>query len=221
MTDRTSVRVAGTFLLLAAISARSEGSEATKMNGLNGLTLAPGATLELDGDSSLHRYSAKARHIEVGVELDEARAAAATPPLDLERLIREHFVKSFALVVPVDQLSSGEKALDENMRKALKGARYKDIRFRMDSYDVRMPSPTAAAFGITLHGRLSLAGVERRIDVAATCVQVGEGLRLSGSKELLMTDYQIKPPTLMFGAIKTADLITIRFNATLQKGIRR
>jgi hypothetical protein len=205
MTDRTSVRVAGTFLLLAAISARSEGSEATKMNGLNGLTLAPGATLELDGDSSLHRYS----------------AAAATPPLDLERLIREHFVKSFALVVPVDQLSSGEKALDENMRKALKGARYKDIRFRMDSYDVRMPSPTAAAFGITLHGRMSLAGVERRIDVAATCVQVGEGLRLSGSKELLMTDYQIKPPTLMFGAIKTADLITIRFNATLQKGIRR
>jgi hypothetical protein len=185
---------------------------------MNALTFAPGATLELDGDSNLHRYSAKARHIEVGVDLDEARAAAAATPPDLETLVRGHFVKSFALVVPVDQLSSGEKGLDENMRKALKGAQYRNIRFQMDSYDVRMPSPSATAFTVTLHGRLSLAGVERRIDVAATCVRVGQGLRLSGSKELLMTDYQIKPPTLMFGAIKTADRITVKFNATLQKG---
>jgi polyisoprenoid-binding protein YceI len=142
-------------------------------------------------------------------------------PPDVAALVQGHFVKSFALVVPVDQLSSGEKGLDENMRKALKGAQYKDIRFQMDSYDVRMPSPGAAAFSLTLHGRLSLAGVERRIDVVATCVRVGEGLRLTGSKELLMTDYQIKPPTLMLGAIKTADLITVKFNATLQKRTRQ
>ncbi len=208
----------GAFLLLAALSARGEGSETARVNVL---TFAPGATLELDGDSSLHRYSAKARRIEVGVGLDDARFAAASPSPDLETLVQEHFVKSFSLDVPVEELSSGEKGLDENMRKALKSDRYKDIRFRMDSYDLHTPSPGAAAFAVTLHGRLSLAGVERRIDVAATCVRVGEGLRLSGSKELLMTDYQIKPPTLMFGAIKTADLITVKFNATLQKGLRK
>ncbi len=31
-----------------------------------------------------------------------------------------------------------------------------------------------------------------------------------------MSDYQIKPPTMMFGTIKTANLITVKFNATLQ-----
>ena len=218
MTHRAYLEAAGALLLLVAFSARGEGSESARINAL---TFAPGATLELDGDSSLHRYSAKARRIEIGVDVDDARAAAVTPPPDLETLIRDHFVRSFTLVVPVDQLSSGEKGLDDNMRKALKGAQYKDIRFQMDSYDVKAPSSGAAAFSVTLRGRLSLAGVERRIDVAATCVRVGEGLRLSGSKELLMTDYQIKPPTLMFGAIKTADLITIKFNATLQKGTRQ
>jgi polyisoprenoid-binding protein YceI len=218
MTRRTHAGVAGTFLLLAAVSARGEGPETARVNAL---TFAPGATLELDGDSSLHRYSAKARRIEIAVALDDARAAVGSPPRDLETLIREHFVRSFTLVVPVDQLSSGDKGLDENMRKALKATQYREIQFRMESYDVRTPSSGAAVFTVTLHGPLSLAGVERRIDVVATCVRAGEGLRLSGSKELLMTDYQIKPPTLVFGAIKTADLITVKFNATLRKGIRQ
>ncbi|HVZ88271.1 MAG TPA: YceI family protein [Polyangia bacterium] len=217
MSHRTSIGVTGAFLLLAAFSAQGEGAQAATA----GLTFAPGASLELDGDSSLHRYSAKAQRIEVAVGLDDASAASAPSTPDLEALVRGHAVKTFILVIPVDQLSSGERGLDENMRKALKGAQYKQIRFQMDSYDVRAPSPNSVAFTVTLHGRLSLAGVERRIDVVATCVRTGEGLRLSGSKELLMTDYDIKPPVLMFGAIKTADLITVKFNATLQKGTRQ
>ena len=32
-----------------------------------------------------------------------------------------------------------------------------------------------------------------------------------------MTDYQIKPPTMMLGAIKTENLITVKFNATLER----
>jgi hypothetical protein len=34
------------------------------------LAVAPGASLELDGDSTLHRYSAKAHGMEVDVGLD-------------------------------------------------------------------------------------------------------------------------------------------------------
>jgi len=101
------------------------------------------------------------------------------------------------------------------MRNALKSDRYRDIRFHADSYDVLPPS-MAGAFVVILHGRLSLAGVERPIDIRATGARVGEGFSFSGSKDLLMSDYQIKPPTMMFGTIKTADLITVKFNATLQ-----
>ena len=88
----------------------------------------------------------------------------------------------------------------------------------MDSYDVMASPAVVPPFSMTLHGRLSLAGVERKVDVRATGVRVKEGIRMSGSKDLLMTDYQIKPPTMMLGAIKTKNLITVKFNATLQKG---
>jgi hypothetical protein len=181
------------------------------------LVVAPGASLELDGDSSLHRYSAKAHGMEAVVGLDSARVPTAAQALDLEGLVRGHFIKTFHLFVPVDQLSSGEKGLDANMRKALKGDRYKQIRFQMDSYDVLAAPTGTAILAVALHGRLSLAGVERKIDVAAAGVRVRDGLEISGSKDLLMTDYQIKPPTMMLGAIRTKNLITVKFNATLER----
>jgi hypothetical protein len=205
---------AGGFLLLVILASRGQSAASTEALSL---VLAPGASLELDGDSSLHKYSAKAYGMEAGVVMDAARVAKASQPQDLEALIRGHFVKTFQLTVPVDKLSSGEKGLDENMRKALKGGQYKQIRFQMDSYDVLAPPAGGAVFTLKMHGRLSLAGVERKIDVSASGVKLRGNIQLSGSKDLLMTDFQIKPPTMMLGAIKTKDLITVKFNATLER----
>jgi polyisoprenoid-binding protein YceI len=205
---------AGAFALLAALPA---GAAQTGAGGALSLVVAPGASLELDGDSSLHKYSAKAHGIEAGVGLDPARVATRAQAADLEGLIRGHFIKTFHLTVPVAELSSGEKGLDANMRKALKGDRYKQIRFQMDSYEVLAAPAGDATLAVLLHGRLSLAGVERKIDVNAAGVRVHDGIEIRGSKDLLMTDYQIKPPTMMLGAIKTKNLITVKFNATLER----
>ena len=208
----SAVLAAGAFVLLVAMPTRGGQGAASAIS----LVVGPEASLELDGDSSLHRYSAKAHGIEAGIGLDPARVPTAVEASDMEGLVRGHFIKTFHLLVPVDQLSSGEKGLDANMRKALKGDRYKQIRFQMDSYEVVGPAGKDT-LTVLLHGRLSLAGVERKIDVTATGVRVHDGLAISGSKDLLMTDYQIKPPTMMLGAIKTKDLITVKFNATVER----
>jgi hypothetical protein len=204
-------------LVVAAVMMIGGRREATAASRALVLTLAPGASLELDGDSTLHHYSAKAHGINLDVGVDAARVTAAGMSAELETLLRDHAIKTFDLTVPVNGLASGEKGLDANMVKALKGDRYKDIRFRMESYDIAAPVVGATTFKVVLHGRLSLAGIERHIDVDATGARSGVGVRLIGSKDLLMTDYQIKPPTMMLGTIKTANLITVKFDATLQK----
>jgi hypothetical protein len=212
---RSAVLVPAALLVLMTWPARDGLTSAVE----RGLTLAPGASLELDGDSSLHRYSAKAHGMRVIADLDAARVASAAQPPDLEALIRGHFIRTFQLFVPVAELDSGERGLDDNMRKALKGDRFKEIRFEMDSYDVAPPTG-GPALSLTLHGRLSLAGVERKIDVSAIGVRVEDGFQVTGSKDLLMTDYQIKPPTMMLGAVKTKNLITVKFSATLERAGR-
>ena len=138
----------GAFVLLAALPAG-----AAQIGAAHALSLvvAPGASLELDGDSSLHKYSAKAHGIEAGVGLDAARVPTAAQASDLEGLIRGHFVTTFHLTVPVAALSSGEKGLDANMRKALKGDRYKQIRFQMDTYTVLESPAGGGALEVTIH----------------------------------------------------------------------
>ena len=113
----------------------------------------PGATLELDGDSTLHKYSAKADGVAAQIGIDAPRAASIGSALGVEGLIRGHFVSRFELTVVVDKLHSGDGGLDKNMRKALKGDQYKEIRFRMDSYDVPGPATVGAPITIVLHGR--------------------------------------------------------------------
>ncbi len=179
------------------------------------LEAAPGASLELDGDSSLHRFSAKANGIHVSIELDTARVEAAPNPLDVDALIKGRYVRAFELIVPVGGLASNEKKLDANMGAALKGDQFKEIRFRMDSYEAAS-SIAGAPLTLTVHGRLRVAGVERKIDIVATGVRAPNGVRITGSKDLLMTDYHIKPPTMMLGAVRTKNLVTVKFNVTLQ-----
>jgi hypothetical protein len=95
-----TVRVAGvTFLaLFASLPARGEPTGSAEVVSV---VAAPGASLVLEGDSSLHRYSAKAAGIAVDVGLDAARLATAAPPQDLEALIRGRLIKTFQLTVPV------------------------------------------------------------------------------------------------------------------------
>lgn len=79
----------------------------------------------------------------VGIGVDDVRIAATERPLDVEAMILGHFIRTLQLTVPTEQLTSGDKGLDTNMRNALK---HKDIVFQMDSYDVLATS----AVGVTL-----------------------------------------------------------------------
>ena len=218
------MRLNQSFVVAAAIAGGLIFQAAAPLMGMTppsssafSLAVAPDASLELQGNSTLHHYKATAHGMEVAIHMDAALVALAPQSSSLEALIRGHSIKGFDLMIPAAKLSSGDHGLDENMAKALKAAQYPEIHFQMDSYDVPTTSSAAVTFPITLHGRLNLAGVERKIDVEVVGVHVREGIRFSGSKDLLMTDYKIKPPTMMFGTIKTADLITMKFTATLEK----
>jgi hypothetical protein len=179
--------------------------------------VAEGVSLELEGDSSLHRYHAKADQVDLAVGVDVAHVAALGSAPDLEALVRDHGVTAFRMIVRVDRLRSGRKGLDANLSKALHADQFPEIRFVMGSYDVAPSSGAGAALTVVVHGRLSLAGVERAIDVGATAVRVGGGLRFSGNKTLSMKDFRVEPPKMMLGAIKTSDAVTVRLAVTLRR----
>lgn len=168
------------------------------------LRLLDESRLWLEGDSTLHPFSSTAAIVNISAELAGGQTDALKPGA----------LEKFDLSVEVKSLKSGKKGLDKKMYETLKSDKFPNIVFRMAGYEIEASS--AGVIPVKAKGTLSIAGKDREIDLNLEARQKGEGLRVSGSETLLMSDYGIKPPSMMLGAVKTADKITVRFNLLLE-----
>jgi hypothetical protein len=63
---------------------------------------------------------------------------------------------------------------------------------------------------------LTLGGVQKAISIPAEGKTEGVALRVTGAVEVIMTDYDLTPPSLMFGRIKVRDPVTVNFDLLLK-----
>jgi len=166
------------------------------------LALLPESTLSLKGDSTLHPYTSTATVVQVEGEF--------TPAGTLAQAVASGQMMKFEVTIPVKGLKSGESGLDKRLYKALNSDRFPDIHFSLSKYAV-VPSPSA----IKADGVLSIAGKEKPVELNAALSFSGNRMEIQGNYKLLMTDYGIKPPTLMLGAIKVGAPVTIYFDLFL------
>ncbi|MBN8576335.1 MAG: YceI family protein [Cytophagales bacterium] len=117
-------------------------------------------------------------------------------------------VNSIVVTIPAESLKSGKGAMDKNAYNALKTDKNKDIRFQLDN-------ATVNAGNIIAHGTLTIAGSSKPTELTVTAKQEANGIRFQGSKKIKMTEFNVEPPSFMFGSVKTGDEITITFNITL------
>jgi polyisoprenoid-binding protein YceI len=206
--DRTVSAAALMCLVLVSPHARGEGVASNQT-----LDLAKGSSVWINGDSTLHKYRLDAKELQIVPRIDIAGGPAGA---SLESLAAAGGLKSLDVDVGVRGLSSGEGGLDDNMRKALSADQYHEIRFQMDSYQ-SSPGSTAGSLDLKLKGRLQIAAVEKPIELDAVGVTDGQVLHVTGTKQLLMTDYGVKPPKFMLGVMSVSDPITVHFDLRLAR----
>lgn len=177
------------------------------------LTLAPASTLWLEGTSTLHAYSSHATAITATVEI-ALPAREVNPRRALSRALREGSIEKFEFVVPVIGLKSETGGLDKNLYKALKAKQAPDIRFHLTSRSVK-PSPLKpGSYVMDCAGALTIAGQTQDITLTADARATATGLHITGTKQLLMSSYGVKPPKMMLGTIKTGDKVVVHFDVT-------
>jgi len=165
------------------------------------LSLAPGSRLWIEGDSTLHRWSSTSTAL--GFQAD-------SPEGNIGTIVQDGLVAGVKVSIPVSSLQSGEKGLDKNMRKALKADANPDIVFSMIRYKVDLPGSKLLA-----SGTLTIAGEKKEISIEAPFRLQDGRLVIDGQYPLLMTDYGVKPPTLMLGAIKVDNRVAVKFHLEL------
>jgi hypothetical protein len=166
------------------------------------ITLGQGSQLWIEGDSTLHKYRLDAKQLRITLLANGGGEG-------LPDLAAHGRIKTLDVRVPVGSLSSGESGLDSNMRSAMKEEQFHDIRFRMDSYQVGSGS-------LKIQGRLTIAGVEKPIELEAASAADGTGLRVTGTTRLLLSDYGIKAPKFMLGTMTVADAVDVHFDLRLE-----
>jgi hypothetical protein len=164
----------------------------------------------LVGDSSLHKYSSMANDITVVLSFtpESADKSAAEK-------IATGSMKTLDVTVPVAKMRSGEDGLDRNMQKTLKGEKNPNILFHLENYRVAPSSMQAGDFSITAAGQLQIAGVTKEIELNGRLTPEDSGVRIRGMKDVLMTDYGIKPPKILL--IKTANEVDVHFDLHIDK----
>jgi polyisoprenoid-binding protein YceI len=125
-------------------------------------------------------------------------------------------IKSLVLGVVVNSIKSidekgayYEKGMDKNVYKALKDEKYPTITFTLNRINKRTLIGKDIAFDAT--GVLRIAGVAKEISLRTVATQTADAILFEGKIPIKMTDYNVDPPTAIFGTIKTGNEIMLEF----------
>lgn len=184
-------------LITAAALAASTAMASAQMALPRNLSLSKESRIWLEGTSTVRSFKCSATKLDMTVVAETEQAPA-------------EMVKSASLIVPVAQLECGNKTMNEHMRKALKAEANPQITWKMTSYEVQGTS-------VVINGKLTIAGKENAIELKGTGTADNGTIRFKGSKQFKMTEYGVKPPSLMLGTMKVGDAVTVLFDLALSE----
>ncbi len=125
-------------------------------------------------------------------------------------------LKALHFSTPTDGLKSDHSSMDKNAYKALKTDKNPSITYTMTSVTVTPAGEGAST--VKCKGNLTIAGTTLNEDIVAVCkVNADHTITVSGSKAVSMKDFNMAPPTFMFGTVKTGNDIVLKFNLVLKK----
>ena len=111
-------------------------------------------------------------------------------------------IEQISIVVNVATFNSGLSSRDSHMMEVLDGLTYPRIIFSSNSVQY-------TSDGILVKGKLQFHGVERMIETKVKQEKINRRLIFSGSLPVLLEDYKVERPGLLF--VKVDNLVKIDF----------
>jgi polyisoprenoid-binding protein YceI len=143
------------------------------------------AQVQVEGTSSLHDWTVQVPDVKGTLQMDG------------------HVFKQAALSFGVATMVSGRGVtMDDKVKKALKNDTYPQIFFKSEQI-------TATGGQVVAKGTLEIAGVSRTIEVTCTSDRAGHYI---ATVPLTFSQFEIEPPSALFGSIVCGDELTIRID---------
>lgn len=156
--------------------------------------------IKVSGSSNLHDWTmeAKSGNIEANLNLASNVSYLAG-------------IQSLSFNLPVKNLKSTEgSTMDNRAYDALKADKYPTITFKLLTATPVSNENNKSQFKVT--GQLSICGVTKEIEMVANATRNADGsVIIIGQQKIKMTQFNVRPPSFMFGALKVTDNLTIDY----------
>jgi len=153
-------------------------------------------TMTISGSSTLHDWES---------QVEKLNVKGALMITDEQQLINQ----SFTVAIPVEEIKSPHKKMDKLTYEALKSKDYPEITYTL------IELKTLENNHLRALGTLTIAGKSLPFEIEVTLSNEAGELFITGNAPITMTDYMIKPPSLMFGTINVGAVVNIHFELTL------
>lgn len=170
------------------------------------LNIQDSPTMHIYGDSNVKSWDAAVNQIDATLTLGNIETLSA------ENLTADAF-QSLSISIPVEEIESESGGLTNNIHKYLKGEDYPNITFELNN--VTNITEQNGSLLITASGVITAAGTDNPVEMQVTANVQNGSIQFSGEKQLLMTDFNIDPPTAVFGTIRSKDEFRVEFDVTL------
>lgn len=163
--------------------------------------------ITLHGTSNLHDWDMDVGHIEGFLH------TALPNPTD--QLPTHISIELSLLEVPVKSIHNDSDGMTEKTHKALGGNKFPNISYELKGVDLSntvVNLEDSLAQNLTTFGMLTIKDVTKELLVPINVVGKKNHIEINGEFTVDMTNFNVKPPTAFFGAIKSGKEITIKFN---------
>jgi hypothetical protein len=201
--SRSKGAVIGLTLLILSGAALAESIE---------YRAVPGGKVVVAGTSTVHDWEVSSKFI--GGSMVFSSSYPLDPSKgDLPALKASPEVK---VIMPVFQLKSGKKKMDEVMHKAMNLSKHKTIKYEV----TKMVLGTGSRKGgdpiiFDTEGKLTVSGVTKTVKFPVSVTKATKSrLKISGTTALKMSDFGIDAPApkVALGLIRTGDDIKLTFD---------
>lgn len=167
-------------------------------------------TMTVSGTSTLHDWTSEVKTVNGYVEVNEKM-------IDKQKIKKGEEIPLVEIIVPVKAIISPRGAtMDKKTYNALKSEEHPEISFKLENCKIGDISGTD--FQMSATGDLTIAGVTKKVDFPVTGKMISnEKMSFAGAYKLNMVDYEMEPPSAMFGQIETGEEVEIKFELVVAK----
>lgn len=122
------------------------------------------------------------------------------------------------LIYKIEDFECGIQAMNADFQELLKADSEPYLLLQLNSITLHSGNDAFEELNVDAEVEIYMAGVEKKIEIPGGKVynHSSAQLTLKGKKGLLMSDFEITPPTKFFGVVKVTDNIEIEFEIAMQ-----